>query len=355
MAQLQRRDTLFVALIAVLTLALAQAAPAVGSRLLGEVAVPSWYTFYVNKLFAGLPLLLSLSGYLWSLGGENFSKKCQRGAILLGKIDRLLYPFWFFSTLLYVVLIGLPNWLAGSCPFTSYTEWILFPRSQSEGFLWFLPALFWLQSLTLVLPARLSIKQGAIAYGVSLTFYALGAHLDIATNHDPLALAWAMQNAHFFFLGALVQKIYQRGVPPRVTVAALLLFHAVLVARILAPQRQPWIHIFALPYFTLLLVVIYGGSAKVGKWIERPPFCYWARYLFPISVFGIFSSFAIGHWLAPLLPTEHPAMPHLVLLSAFLLNLLLPLPFVHLYHKRKLSREQVETPHDPSERAGDTH
>ena len=171
---LQRRDISFVSFIAILEFALALAAPSGGEALFGDVAVPAWYTFYVNKLFAGLPLLLSLSGYLWSVRGETPSPLCKRGSLLLGKADRLLYPYWLFTTILYFVAVGLPNYLAGSCPFTSYTQWLLFPRTQSIGYLWILPALFWLHCITLVIPKQLSLKQTIVAYGVALGLYALG-------------------------------------------------------------------------------------------------------------------------------------------------------------------------------------
>ena len=51
---LQRRDISFVSFIAILEFALALAAPSGGDALFGGVSVPAWYTFYVNKLFAGL-------------------------------------------------------------------------------------------------------------------------------------------------------------------------------------------------------------------------------------------------------------------------------------------------------------
>ncbi|WP_315555465.1 hypothetical protein [Porphyromonas endodontalis] len=171
---LQRRDISFVSFIAILEFALALAAPSGGDALFGGVSVPAWYTFYVNKLFAGLPLLLSLSGYLWSVRRESPSPNRKRSSFLLDKADRLLFPYWLFTTLLYFVAVGLPNYLAGSCPFTSYMQWLLFPRTQSIGYLWILPALFWLHCITLVIPKQLSLKQTIVAYGVALGLYALG-------------------------------------------------------------------------------------------------------------------------------------------------------------------------------------
>ena len=316
---LQRRDISFVSFIAILEFALALAAPSGGDALFGGVSVPAWYTFYVNKLFAGLPLLLSLSGYLWSVRRESPSPNRKRSSFLLDKADRLLFPYWLFTTLLYFVAVGLPNYLAGSCPFASYMQWLLFPRTQSIGYLWILPALFWLHCITLVIPKQLSLKQTIVAYGVALGLYALGGLFEIEAHQDPLALVWTIRNAHFFILGALVQKIYHRGVPGRVTIMALLLFHVVLVARILTPYKQPWILLFTLPYFTFLLVIIYGASSKVGKWIERP-------------LWMLFNVLAFRLWIFPLTSGSTWAI-NLAMIASFVSNLLLPLLLARLLNR----------------------
>ena len=329
---LQRRDISFVSFIAILEFALALAAPSGGDALLGGVSVPAWYTFYVNKLFAGLPLLLSLSGYLWSVRGETPSPLCKRGSLLLGKADRLLYPYWLFTTILYFVAVGLPNYLAGSCPFTSYTQWVLFPRTQSIGYLWILPALFWLHGITLLLPKQLSLRQTVIAYGVGLGLYALGTLFEVEAHQDPLALVWTIRNAHFFILGALVQKIYRRGVPGRVTIMALLLFHVVLVARILTPYKQPWILLFTLPYFTFLLIIVYGASSKVGKWIERPLWRDLARFCYPIILLMLFNVLAFRLWIFPLVSGSAWGI-NLAMIASFVSNLLLPLLLARLLNR----------------------
>lgn len=329
---LQRRDISFVSFIAILEFALALAAPSSGDFLFGGVAAPAWYTFYVNKLFAGLPLLLSLSGYLWSVRGETPSPLRKRGSLLLGKADRLLFPYWLFSTILYFVAVGLPNYLAGSCPFTSYTQWVLFPRTQNIGYLWILPALFWLHGIILLLPKQLSLRQAVIAYGVGLGLYALGGLFEIEAHQDPLALAWTVKNAHFFILGALMQKIYRRGVPGRVTIMALLLFHAVLVARILTPYKQPWILLFTLPYFTFLLVIIYGASSKVGKWIERPLWRDLARFCCPIALLMLLNVLVFRLWIFPLVSGSVWTI-NLAMIASFVSNLLLPLLLARLLHR----------------------
>ena len=129
-----------------------------------------------------------------------------------------------------------------------------------------------------------------------------------------------------------MQKIYRRGVPGRVTIMALLLFHAVLVARILTPYKQPWLLLFTLPYFTFLLIIIYGASSKVGKWIERPLWRDLARFCYPIILLMLFNVLAFRLWIFPLTSGSTWAI-NLAMIASFLTNLLLPLLFARLLHR----------------------
>ena len=211
-------------------------------------------------------------------------------------------------------------------------QWLLFPRTQSIGYLWILPALFWLHCITLVIPKQLSLKQTIVAYGVALGLYALGGLFEIEAHQDPLALVWTIRNAHFFILGALVQKIYRRGVPGRVTIMALLLFHVVLVARILTPYKQPWILLFTLPYFTFLLVIIYGASSKVGKWIERPLWRDLARFCYPIALLMLLNVLVFRLWIFSLVSGSAWGI-NLAMIASFVSNLLLPLLLARLLNR----------------------
>lgn len=330
-----QRDALFVSLIVTITFALTLAAP------FDMKSVPTWHLFYTQKLFAGGPLLFALAGYLWSNKAYRLTIK-ERAHILSDRFDLLIHPFILLSLVAYTLLYIFAD--QEGCPLQGLWSWLFMPRSYPDplSLLSFLPALFVIFVVALLLPHPLSIKQNTLLYTGALLLHLSYTLLPIDPTKDPLAILLGLSNLHFFFLGSLLQKIYRKGIPSRITLSALLLFHVVLAIRILTPRDAPWAHLLSVLYFTFLLIIIYGAGSKVGYWIEKPPFYYWARHLFPFSVFALLGNLVIGRWIIPLLPMDYAVMPHLLLLSVFLLNLLLPLPFIHLYHKRKSRNDRQE-------------
>ncbi|MBQ7257748.1 MAG: acyltransferase [Abditibacteriota bacterium] len=99
---------------------------------------PSWTVKYTHILgIMTMVIFLFFAGFLLSYTNGVERKGFKN--YIWGKVQRLLIPYWFLSTVVYLI-----KWLVmgDSIGIYSYIEMLFVPRDNSLGHFWFIPLLF---------------------------------------------------------------------------------------------------------------------------------------------------------------------------------------------------------------------
>lgn len=128
----------------------------IGHSKYGAPADPWWFTWIYSF---HMPLFMFISGYLLRYGCEKknmslFAKSCQeRKEFLWKKVKRLLIPYWVISSLAFVPKVFMSRFAARPIEFSfdEYIRMLIYPWDNVIIFFWFLPTLFLIFVLVIVL------------------------------------------------------------------------------------------------------------------------------------------------------------------------------------------------------------
>lgn len=134
-------------------------------------------TLYIHRWIYAfhMPLFMFLSGYLlvYACNGKNKEVRdiewFGREQFLLKKAKRLLLPYFFISTLVYVpkCLLSAYALRPVDLSFRAYAHMLLYPWDNVIKFFWFLPTLFIITLLTVGLVKVFGIRrENMFAYGI---------------------------------------------------------------------------------------------------------------------------------------------------------------------------------------------
>lgn len=147
---------------------------------LGHSLFNPYATLYIHRWIYAfhMPLFMFLSGYLLVYACHNKNKEVRniewfgREQFLLKKAKRLLLPYFFISTLVYVPKCLLSAYALRPVDFSfqAYMHMLLYPWDNVIKFFWFLPTLFIITLLTVGLVKIFSIRrENMFAYGIVFT------------------------------------------------------------------------------------------------------------------------------------------------------------------------------------------
>lgn len=144
---------------------------------LGHSLFNPYATLYIHRWIYAfhMPLFMFLSGYLlvYACYGKNKEVRDTewfgREQFILKKAKRLLLPYFFISTLVYVpkCLLSAYALRPVDLSFRAYANMLLYPWDNVIKFFWFLPTLFIITLLTVGLVKIFRIgRENMFAYGI---------------------------------------------------------------------------------------------------------------------------------------------------------------------------------------------
>lgn len=128
----------------------------IGHSRYGASSDPWWYTWIYSF---HMPLFMFISGYLLQYGciRKNYSLSAmslqERKSFLLKKVKRLLIPYWAISSIAFVPKVLLSRYAMRPLDFSfsEYIQMLIYPSENVIVFFWFLPTLFLIFLLVIVL------------------------------------------------------------------------------------------------------------------------------------------------------------------------------------------------------------
>lgn len=171
-------------------------------------------TLYLHRWIYAfhMPLFMFLSGYLL-VYTQNRKNKTIGDIVLFGqeyffwkKVKRLLLPYFFISTLVYIPKYFLSAYALRpvGLSFQSYMHMLLYPWDNVIKFFWFLPTLFIITILTVILIKMVCCKQNNVFfYGIVFTVLLLLREYNPLEGVKFLNLEGVVEYWLFFWSGIL--------------------------------------------------------------------------------------------------------------------------------------------------------
>lgn len=180
-----------------------------------------------------MPMFILLSGWLFSYKYKDNLYSIRlfgKDSFVVGKVRRLLVPYFLLSSIVFLFKPYLSNYAARPIGFTfdEYLYQLLYPYDNVMGQLWFLPTLFFIFLIVVVINKLLSTIPLRVSQVMMLLVFLICSLLFKPLQIEILNISGILHYLFYFQLGVVIQRyeILEKIGKTKVHVEALLLLIA---------------------------------------------------------------------------------------------------------------------------------
>lgn len=195
-----------------------------------------------------MPMFMLLSGWLFSYKNkDNLSgiKWFGKEGFVVGKIKRLLVPYFLLSTVAFFVKAQFSQYAVRPIGFTfdDYLHQLIYPYDNAMGHMWFLPTLFFIFLIVVCINKLLKKIPMPILQGIMLVVFLIVSLFFKPLQIKILNVSGILYYLFYFQLGVMIERygIFERIEKSKIHIGAFVLF-IISILLLLVPmffgQRQ---------------------------------------------------------------------------------------------------------------------